>query len=128
MTRATMPRSRRLQVIGLLLGALVLRALVPAGYMLGGDVQGGLTLTMCHAAGIPPSTLPAEPAAPGEGPRTLDVCSFALSASAAPPPAAAVVPDVLAIGSPATVRGSVAAPRLPSILRAQSPRGPPVDA
>ena len=126
MIPAALPRSRRLQVVGLLLAALVLRALVPAGYMLGGDTQAGLTLTMCHAAGTPSGTLPAEPAAPGEDQRTLDACPFALSASAAPPPAAAVLPDVLAIGSPAAAHEPVAAPHLPSILRAQSPRAPPV--
>ncbi len=127
MIPAALPRSRRPQAIGLLLAALVLRALVPAGYMLGGDTQAGLTLTMCHAAGIPPGALPAEPAAPGEDQRTLDACPFALSASAAPPPAAAGLPDVLAIGSPAALREPVAALHLPSILRAQSPRAPPVE-
>ena len=65
MSRPGNKRRARLPLPALLAVALLLRALVPGGYMVAGDGLGGLVVTICHGAGIAPNT------DPGEGPLGL---------------------------------------------------------
>ncbi len=138
----TQLRRRRHRLTGLLLPALLLRALIPLGFM-PVVAGGGLAIGFCPGAGLLPSgiaathhTLEAEhqhaghsggaPVAPGSGAHHAP-CLFATSATAAFAPAV-LVPAENAAGF--ALRGVSAAEQLfpATILRAQSSRGPPLPA
>lgn len=128
MSRPGNKRRARLPLPALLAVALLLRALVPGGYMVAGDGLGGLVVTICHGAGIAPSqvTVPSGDSRDTDG--DSGVCVFAASAAGAP------LPDVPR-GSPAQghptlflARDGGTLPHVPAILRAQSPRAPPARA
>lgn len=118
-------RHRQLLIL-LLLPGLMLRALVPAGFMPGSGTGLGVTMELCTAHGpalyvVYPNgdTAPAPPTSQRENP-----CTFAVTAVVAPPPALApVVAAVLPAPAPGTAFRSTDAPR-PGI-RSHSPRGPP---
>jgi hypothetical protein len=140
-------RGRRRRFATLLLPALLLRALIPLGFMplAGGD---GLTIGFCPGEGALPAGLAAAnlkllhtassaqahhghapggaPHGPGEpgGSSHEAPCPFAASGKPAFAPAI-LTPGTAA--SAAAVQEAYAAPTvfLPTVLRAQSPRGPP---
>jgi hypothetical protein len=138
MYRTARNRRRRFVTLALLLPALALRALVPAGFMPAGSGDGVLALQMCSvgsAGGVDrrPVELdavlqafdPAEQGPVGHDDRRSP-CDFALgSVGAAPPPAtAAVVVDTLGREPrPRPVRHQ--APGPDSREHAQQPRAPP---
>lgn len=126
-------RSRRHQLTWLVLPALLLRALIPAGFMpLAGT--GGAYLGFCPGAGAPdPSALVGhahhhshdEGGAPGApaGAHHHPACVFSVGAATATAAAVALVSAVTAPQAPADRADSLVV--LPPILRAQSSRGPP---
>ena len=136
-------RQRRLLLALLVLPVLVLRALVPVGFMPVVVSDGSLSIEFCPGQGTLPPGIDAGALhaghlahhhahhAGGDPSRPSDAhhapCLFSLSASPAfasavalpaPSPAAAT-----AFGAPPPVRVF-----LPAIVRAQSPRGPPFPA
>ncbi|MBV8292071.1 MAG: hypothetical protein JOY55_09700 [Mycobacterium sp.] len=130
-------RTRRQWLAWLLLPALLLRALIPTGFMPVAGA-GGLHLGFCPGAGeLPPGVAaPATHAShPGHahhegGGRGIPgnphhpACLFSAVATAAfaAPPADAIPGPALT-----SLTERIAAPVfLPAILRAQSPRGPPI--
>jgi hypothetical protein len=130
-------RTRRRRLAWLLLPALLLRALIPAGFMPVAGA-GGLQLGLCPGAGaLPPAAAAlathashlghAHHGADGRGfPETAHHPACVFSAGAATgfsEPSTEVLPAP-ALTAP-TER--IAAPiYLPTILRSQSPRGPPL--
>lgn len=118
-------RHRRLVAL-LLLPGLLLRALVPVGFMPGSGTGVGIVLELCTAHGLQRfvvqpdgDTAPAAPASHADNP-----CAFALTAVAAPPPAAGSGgAGAMPTAAPPTAFRSVAA--APPPVRARSPRGPP---
>ena len=142
-------RGRRRGFATLLLPALLLRALIPFGFMplLGGN---GLTIGFCpgegalpaglsaanlqllhaaHRAHLNPDHAPgrAPHGSPGEAGRASHEAPCPFAASAKP----AFAPTVLALATPvaqAAPSEASAHPTvfLPSVFRAQSPRGPPL--
>jgi hypothetical protein len=134
-------RRRRHRLTGLLLPALLLRALIPFGFM-PVVTGGGLAIGLCPGAGLLPSGIAAAhpsleaqhrhaghsggaPVAPGGAHHAP--CLFATSATAAFAPAV-LVPAADTAGL--TLRGESTAERVfpATILRAQSSRGPPFPA
>jgi hypothetical protein len=113
--------------LGLLLAALTLRALIPVGFM---PVAGSgrlLSMQLCTSSGYQSVLVrfgqdgrPAPPAPSHDVPCLYSVCS-----ALAPPPslAAASVPACVVAELTALVVQRVA---VPSIARAQAPRGPPI--
>jgi hypothetical protein len=126
-------RSRRHQLTWLVLPALLLRALIPAGFMpLAG--AGGAYLGFCPGASAPePSALVGhahhhshhEPGAPGApaGGHHHPACIFSLGAVTPTAAAAPLLSATAAPQAPADRADSLVV--LPPILRAQSSRGPP---
>ena len=132
-----MRRRRRLAL--LILPALVLRALIPAGFMPFAGA-GGPQLGFCPAAGaLPPGVVhvaahPADAAHAHHGsgghspgiPETPHHPACLFSAGAATTFAVAAT-DPLPATAPGSLPEHIAAPIfLPTILRAQSSRGPPI--
>jgi hypothetical protein len=126
-------RRRRLAWALLALPALLLRALIPPGFMPVAAEQ-GFALEFCpDAAALPPGAAPAsahahhhhhEHGGGGSHPPCVFAASATLaSAPAAPPPVAVPVAGGVVAGS---VRANDS--HLPSIIRAQTPRGPPFSA
>jgi len=126
-------RQRQWLLAVLVLPVLVLRALIPIGYMPVSE-RGGLYIDFCPGEAQPPGVLAPQSLAhhhhhggAGHGtpaPVSHAPCLFALSASPAFAPAvatAAVIPPA------STVPAESPALRVfvPAIVRAQSPRGPP---
>lgn len=113
------PRLRRPWLVAILLPVLVLRALVPAGFMAAATDDGGVHMQFCAHAGMHGSHAP-DPKQ-GADPR----CPFAQSASPAPLP-------VLALLAPGALSAAIDRPilvaRTPGSSgppRKQTPRGPP---
>jgi hypothetical protein len=111
----------------LLLAVLLLRALVPAGFMPGTGSEMSLTMTMC-GPGNPAAVKVRLPQDPGpSAPLTShsdDYCAYAAASVAAPPPTVGLASLLL---PRATESDSVPAPTavLAAVYRAQSPRAPP---
>ncbi|HEY2275568.1 MAG TPA: hypothetical protein VGH61_08705 [Steroidobacteraceae bacterium] len=117
----------------LALPVLVLRALLPVGFMPVSD-RGGFHIDFCPGEAQPPGALAAQPLAHhhhhggadhgAPSPASHAPCLFALSGSPAFAPAAPAVapppPAASALAADLTSRVS-----LPAILRAQSARAPP---
>ena len=129
-------RTRQNWLAWLLLPALLLRALIPAGFMPVAGA-GGPYLGFCPGAGnLPPGVSGeathgshqghAHPDRHGRGaPETPHHPECVFSAGAATAFASSSV-DVLPAPAPFALIGRISAPIfLPAILRAQSPRGPP---
>jgi hypothetical protein len=121
---------RRRRLFTLLMPALVLRALIPFGFM-PVATSAGLSIGLCpgvaelppgvahghshHHAGVPGGSQAPERHAP---------CLFSASGSVAGAPA---IPACKLITPPLRAQDSTALPRIfsPTILRSQSPRAPP---
>ena len=112
---------------GLLLAALILRALVPVGFMPAMDRGFSLRVQLCTTRGFQTTVLRfgkdggrAPPSAPAHD----APCLYSVSSTLAPPPflAPSVVPIVVVSEVTVLVVRCVA---VPSIIRAQSARAPP---
>ena len=130
-------RARRQSLAWLLLPALLLRALIPAGFMPVAGA-GGPYLEFCPGAGELPPGVAARAAHASHhehahyggdgrgvpGAPHHQACVFSSVAAAA---FAAQPSDALPPPAPSALPERIAAPVfLPAILRAQSPRGPPI--
>jgi hypothetical protein len=119
---------RRLHfVIALLLPLMVLRAMLPAGYMPVTE-NGTLRIAMCsdglYSAATDPSSDSSTDGGNHELPAGSGDCAFANAATSAPPPAGILT--VVAIESDAGAVQAHAAPtHSVSLVRVQSARGPP---
>lgn len=124
-TRCVISRRHMHLVIALLLPLMVLRAMLPPGYMPVAE-NGTLRIALC-SDGIYPAADNSSDKSTGSGheqPSTSGSCAFANAAASAPPPAA--LQSVVAIEVNAgTVPASTAPTRSASIVRVQSARGPP---
>jgi hypothetical protein len=108
----------------LALVALALRALVPAGYMAGGDIATGITVQLCTTQGLRAVVLPFDSSDPLPEQHTDSTCLYAVAAGAALPV------DILpAIAPQIETHLSVSADQglafIAAIVRSQSSRGPP---
>jgi hypothetical protein len=107
-------------VIALLLPLMVLRAMLPAGYMPVAE-NGTLRIAMCSDGFQPAAT---DQSGDHQLPSNSGDCPFANAAVNAPPPA--VSQSIVTIESDAGTAPAIAAPaRSVSIVRVQSARGPP---
>lgn len=106
--------------------ALAMRVVTPAGVMAGAAGDGGLTFKLCTATGLQTIALPADPASPAPpAAHEAGTCLAALAAGAALAPTVATRPAPGAfIVDRAEPSASVAI--LPSVLRTQTSRGPPL--
>jgi len=119
----------RTPIIGLLMAALLFRALVPAGFMPAPAANGEIVMQLCSGFSTKSVVvdLGSGSVSHDSGSTLFDhtPCGFTAAGMAAPPVthsmfAAASGPDEVAI--PQDVRASV----VPSITRAHSPRAPPL--
>jgi len=107
---------------------LALRAVMPVGVMVSGDVGHGLEVQLCTVQGLQTLWLPGEPAAPARGSdsgHADTVCAFSLAAGATLAAADALVPQPVTSPVLVTARGTTR-DFVVAIQRAQSPRAPPV--
>jgi hypothetical protein len=113
-------------VIALLLPLMVLRAMLPTGYMPVAE-NGAFRIALCSDGIYPTATDHSSDESTGSGHEqssTSGSCAFANSAAGAPPPAA--LQSIVAIEIDAgTIPASAAPTRSASIVRVQSARGPP---
>jgi hypothetical protein len=110
---------QRSLIAALLLPAVLFRGLIPAGFMPAIDGEGSLSMEFCHGMGHskPAST---------ENPHDAGLqCPFAATASPAPPPAMATQAVACHASFPPD-EFPVLRETVPSIVRSQSPRAPPV--
>ena len=119
----------RTPIIGLLMAALLFRALVPAGFMPAQAEDGRIVMQLCAGFGTKSVVvhLGESGASHDNGSELFDhaPCGFTAAAIAAPPPAA----DAFAISSTPdspTTHADTASVVVPSIQRAHSPRAPPL--
>jgi len=119
----------RTPIIGLLMAALLFRALIPTGFMPTAGENGSLVMQLCSGMttksvvvdlGLSSDEAPAPTHLIDSSP-----CGFAVTGHSAAPPS---LPVFAAAGSPDShaVAGNVASRVPASIARAQSPRGPPL--
>jgi hypothetical protein len=118
-------RSRALLLV--VLPALVLRALIPFGFM-PVAARGGPAMQLCPGAAAMAGALPGHHhhppgGAPGSAAHNT-LCVFAASAAPAVAPVAAAIP-LRAANVTCAEQSSANSLRLPSILRTQSARAPP---
>jgi hypothetical protein len=117
-------RGRRLTAV--LLPALLLRSLIPFGFMPLAD-HGGLSIGLCPGEGAMPAAIAAGQSQhvhhhSGSHPPP---CLFAASTAPAFAPAVLAPPMLLADAATCAAPDEACAVNLPSIRRAQSPRAPP---
>lgn len=114
-----MPRRHLHVLIALLLPLMVVRGLLPAGFM--PVAQGGeLRMALCSDGLQLPGSGDSRDHAPGVG----GDCLFAHAAASAPPPTVITFSPLVPVEG--TAAGTLAAQQKPGlILRAQSSRGPP---
>jgi hypothetical protein len=119
----------RTPVIGLLMAALLFRALIPAGFMPAQGESGAIVMQLCSGFGGKTVLVELEDdgASTNPGGQLFDhsPCGFAAASMSAPPLASAAV--ALSIGPDfhSAVEG-ISSVIAPSIARAQSPRAPPL--
>jgi hypothetical protein len=125
MWRLPSKRQVRQAVLALLLPALMFRAAIPAGYM-PVSANGQLSLVMCSAVDITAGGITGAATdrhnpdnARGNGP-----CHFAASSALAPLPESGWS-AWLDIPTDFITRPDALEGRIPAVVRAQSPRGPP---
>lgn len=125
-------RQKRLWIAGLLLPAILFRALIPAGFMPAIDSDGALRLQFCPGADLAVAdTRPAhahhhhgssgDSGTAGHGQL---LCPFAAAAGPAPLPtltALVIAPDC----NQPVMNRPVSRDTIPTIIRTQSPRAPP---
>lgn len=106
---------------GLLLAALVLRALIPVGFMPVFAAGAAVQIQLCSSSGFESRSQDH----PGHGTSTHGTpCLYSVSGTLAPPPCGgALISANAAIHAPSP--RAVSAVFIPSIIRTQSPRGPP---
>jgi hypothetical protein len=129
-------RRRRVLLALLVLPVLVLRALIPVGFMPVSD-RGGLYIDFCPGEAQPPGALAAQPLAHHHhhggadhgkpAPASHAPCLFALSASPAFAPAVAMAALMPPAATP-RAESPARAVFVPAIVRAQTPRAPPFPA
>ncbi len=119
----------RTPIIGLLMAALLFRALVPAGFMPVQGETGSIVMQLCSGLGAKPVIVDLDHtgAKQNSGSQLFDhsPCGFAASALSAPPTVFSTFTAAVALQSIA-IAGEPAAVTPPAITRAQSPRGPPL--
>ena len=126
-------RRRQWLLAALVLPVLVLRALIPIGYMPVSD-RGGFRIDFCPGEAQPPGVLAALRLAHHHhhggadhgtpAPESHAPCLFALSASPAFAPAVAIA-AIIPPAATAPAESPALRVFVPAIVRAQSPRGPP---
>jgi len=125
-------RQERLWIAGLLLPAILYRALIPAGFMPAIGSDGALRLQFCPGADrAAADTRPvhahhhggASGDSGGAGHGQL-LCPFAATAGPAPLPAMTAL-VVASVDSQPVVSRPVSRDTVPTIIRTQSPRAPP---
>ncbi len=125
MRRLPSKRQIRQIVLALLLPALMFRAAIPAGYMPTVSAAGQVALVMCSAVDVTAGTGKITDRHSPDTARGSSPCHFAASSALAPLPDAGwstwldVAPDFIAWANAVDVHAL-------AIVRAQSPRGPPV--
>lgn len=108
----------------LAVAALALRALVPAGYMAGGDVTSGITVQLCTTQGLRAVVLPFDSADPLPEQHSESSCLYAVAAGAALP--VDVIPAIAPrIEVHPGTRSETGLAFIAAILRSQHSRGPP---
>ena len=109
-----------------LLAVMLVRALIPPGYMPASEAGLSLSIRLCSGFAAEPAQ-PAERGRPPSSPTHDSPCPFAMVGSVAPPPA--ILATVAAL-QPRSVQpmATATARAVPAILRSQSPRGPPARA
>lgn len=117
-------------VLGLLIAALVFRALIPMGFMPTQGENGHLVMELCAGFGTKSVVVDlGDDAAPSSdaGAELFErsVCGFAVAALTVPPATQPAFPAILALQSPVAL-APVTAITTPSILKAESPRAPPL--
>jgi len=128
--------SQRPGLLALLLGALMLRLLVPAGFMIGADAAGAPTLVLCdgYAPPPPPPAMPMmhaghhgpqhDPARHHEAP-----CPYAALTAPVLPPLPPIVAPSAAPAAPLAPAFALAAPVRPGAAAPPPPAtGPPLPA
>jgi hypothetical protein len=119
-------RRRRRRLTAVLLPALLLRSLIPFGFMPIAS-HGGLSIGLCPGEGAMPAAGAAAHSqhAHHHSGTHPPQCLFAASTAPAFAPAVLAPPAPLADAAPRTAPDDACTVNLPSIRRAQSPRAPP---
>lgn len=117
--RRRFPALPRWAAMMAVLAALLLRAGLPAGYMIGTDAAGAVTIELCSGRTMvmqPPRDGGDQPARPHQSP-----CPFGVLAAPATPPA----PPLPVIAAPVATPALLAAPRpAPPVAEATAPPPP----
>jgi hypothetical protein len=122
--RATRLASARFGAVLLLLVAVLVRGLIPAGFM-PGRLADGAPIVICTGAGT--QVLHAKsPAAPSRGPRHHEACAFAGLAAAPAPPAQAAPERVAFVVEAAATATALQEAHAPPRHRPQAARAPPI--
>jgi hypothetical protein len=120
-------RARSRALLAVILPALVLRAIIPVGFM-PVAASGGPAMQLCPGAAAMAGTLAGHHHHPGGdapgGTAHNTLCVFAASAAPAMAPVAAAIP-LRAADVSCAEQSSANSVSLPSILRTQSARAPP---
>ena len=127
MRRLPSKRQFRQIVLGLLLPALMFRAAIPAGYMPTFSA-GQVSLVMCSAVDVTAASSTAGGITERHNPdnaRGSSSCHFAASTALAPLPESGWS-AWLAVSTNFITRDNALEVHAPAVVRAQSPRGPPV--
>ena len=134
--RGLSAQRRRVLLALLVLPVLVLRALIPVGFMPVSE-RGGLHIDFCPGEAQPPGALAPQPLAHhhhhggadhgAPAPASHAPCLFALSASPAFAPAVAIAALMPPAATP-PAESPARAVFVPAIVRAQTPRAPPFPA
>lgn len=123
---------RRARSIALLaLPALLLRLLVPAGFMPGIGDDDSLTMQVCHGAGTGGLQMQQPASDKAQDKDDADhssPCLYAASSVAAPPPVTPTDTSHGLIDRDPVTAARPATPSLRSLHRAQAPRAPPLQA
>jgi len=119
-------RRTMVQIAWVALCAVVLRAFVPTGFMLGQDQAGHSKMVFCHGISMASDHAPADSSTPNKKSNHAQICSFA--PSACPASLHSVTVLTAAVQSDAVLHVPCEG-RLASesrVVRAQTSRGPPI--
>jgi hypothetical protein len=118
----------RTPIIGLLMAAVLFRALIPAGFMPAQAENGAIVMQLCSGFSTKSVVVDLGPgSATHDNSQLFDhsPCGFTAAAIAAPPTAPSAFTATRAV-DPETSRGDTGSVITPSITRAHSPRAPPL--
>lgn len=120
-------RRHRVLAVLLLLPALALRAVIPAGFMPGSHSGLGIAMQLCTSQGMQTVIVNPDGSIEKGAPSTHHdaPCSYAMSGGAAPLPELAHAESVPVAPTASFEFAPTPAVSLPPIVRAHSPRGPP---